>query len=55
MRMIGAETHRLTQECSYGCCMASEQYSSKGRKAIKRRIKRSEKQEWRKEVAHEAA
>jgi hypothetical protein len=53
MKMLGRRTHQLTLECPYGCCQNPLQYSRKGRKALKRSIRRKEKTQTRKDIDKE--
>jgi hypothetical protein len=43
------ETSKVPHECGYGCCTAL--YNSKQAKRYRRKIKRSQEQAWRREVA----
>lgn len=51
MKMLGRRAHEAVQECRYGCCMRRGFRTRKGRLLIKRSVKRSERQTWKRNAA----
>lgn len=54
MRMLGKRTHDSTLECPYGCCRNPLNYTAKGRRKLKRSVKRSERAEALREAREDA-